>query len=90
MRMTPFFMATFLSRRFWYIFTPPLTYGEVGKGFIEAHHLTPLYSLKGQKVTLDPRRDFSVLCSNCHRMIHRTEFVSKVAEFRAEYVVKNR
>ena len=24
-------------------------YGKLGKGFIEAHHLTPLYELKGQK-----------------------------------------
>lgn len=63
-------------------------YGKIGKGFIEAHHLTPLSQLKGQKVNLDPKQDFSVLCSNCHRMIHRTELVSQVSEFRAHYVVK--
>lgn len=63
-------------------------YGEIGKGFIEAHHLTPLNKLKGQKIALDPKRDFAVLCSNCHRMIHKTEFVSEVKEFREKYVVK--
>jgi 5-methylcytosine-specific restriction enzyme A len=64
------------------------TYGALGADFIEAHHLTPLSELKGDTVLLDPRRDFSVLCSNCHRMIHRSEFVNRVEEFRANYVVK--
>jgi 5-methylcytosine-specific restriction protein A len=63
-------------------------YGKLGKGFIEAHHLTPLYELKGQKVTLNPKTDLAVLCSNCHRMIHKSEFVSQVKDFRAKYVVK--
>lgn len=64
------------------------SYGTLGADFIEAHHLTPLSELKGDVVLLDPRRDFSVLCSNCHRMIHRSEFVNRVEEFRAKYVVK--
>jgi len=63
-------------------------YGEIGKGFIEAHHLTPLSRLKGKKIQLNPEQDFSVLCSNCHRMIHRSEYVSQVSEFRAKYVDK--
>ena len=62
-------------------------YGELGKEFIEAHHLTPLHTLKGQKVTLDPKTDFSVLCANCHRMIHKSEFVNRVEDFRAKYLV---
>ena len=65
-----------------------LKYGALGRGFIEAHHLTPLSELKNQKVTLDPRSDFTVLCANCHRMIHKTEFVSRVEEFRAKYVIE--
>lgn len=63
------------------------TYGAIGKDFIEAHHLTPISQLKGQVVELDPRADFTVLCANCHRMIHRTAFVHSVQEFRAAYVV---
>lgn len=63
------------------------TYGAIGKDFIEAHHLTPISELKGQVVELDPRADFTVLCANCHRMIHRTAFVHSVQEFRATYVV---
>jgi 5-methylcytosine-specific restriction protein A len=63
-------------------------YGVIGRGFIEAHHLTPLSMLKGQKVKLNPSTDFTVLCANCHRMIHKSEFVNKVEQFRAKYVVK--
>lgn len=44
-------------------------YGEHGDGFIEVHHCTPL-SAKGIRTT-DPRTDLIVLCSNCHRMMHR-------------------
>jgi len=47
-------------------------YGDIGRMFIEAHHLQPVSTLKGQKLLRDPVRDFAVLCSNCHRMIHRT------------------
>ena len=61
-------------------------YGEIGEGFIEAHHLKPLHTLTGEKVALDPVKDFAVLCSNCHKMIHRSEFVSDVKEFRGKYV----
>lgn len=63
-------------------------YGEIGREFIEAHHLTPLHTLKGQKVTLDPKKDFSVLCANCHRMIHKSECASRIEDFRARYVLK--
>jgi 5-methylcytosine-specific restriction enzyme A len=45
-------------------------YGERGKDYIEVHHLRPVSTLgKGTKV--DPKSDMTVLCSNCHRMIHR-------------------
>jgi len=62
-------------------------YGSIGRDFIEAHHLTPLSELKGQKLMLDPKTDFTVLCSNCHRMIHRTSLVHSVEEFRAKYLL---
>lgn len=45
-------------------------YGELGKDFIEVHHNTPLSKLEGSTI-IDPENDLSVLCSNCHRMIHR-------------------
>jgi 5-methylcytosine-specific restriction protein A len=61
-------------------------YGPTGKDYIEAHHLIPLSKLKGQRVALDPKRDFAVLCANCHRMIHRSEYVSDVRAFRAHVI----
>ena len=44
-------------------------YGEIGKGFIEVHHVVPL-SEAGRTET-NPETDLIVLCSNCHRIIHR-------------------
>jgi 5-methylcytosine-specific restriction protein A len=47
-------------------------YGELGHEYIEAHHLVPLASMDGDgPVSRSPEHDFRVLCSNCHRMIHR-------------------
>ena len=60
-------------------------YGSVGKDFIEAHHLIPLATLKGQKITLRPAKDFAVLCSNCHRMLHRSGCVDNLQRFREEH-----
>jgi 5-methylcytosine-specific restriction protein A len=59
-------------------------YGTLGDGYIEAHHLRPISSLaEGVKVTYAVPTDFAVLCSNCHRMIHRTSDPSDLAGFRA-------
>src|SRR5262245_33502916 len=59
-------------------------YGEIGKGFIEAHHLRPIATLEeGVPVKYDVAADFAVLCSNCHRMIHRFTNPSDLASFRA-------
>lgn len=46
------------------------TYGPLGKLFIEVHHNKPVSTLK-EKTQIDPEVDMDVLCSNCHRMIHR-------------------
>lgn len=44
-------------------------YGGRGDGFIECHHTKPLESLQpGGKTHV---RDLALVCSNCHRMIHR-------------------
>jgi 5-methylcytosine-specific restriction protein A len=58
-------------------------YGAIGKGFIEAHHLKPISQLEeGVPVKYDVASDFAVLCSNCHRMIHRTTDPSDLDRFR--------
>jgi 5-methylcytosine-specific restriction endonuclease McrA len=48
------------------------TYGERGTGYIEVHHLKPLSSTEGD-TRVNPRTDMVVVCSNCHRMIHRRQ-----------------
>lgn len=46
------------------------TYGDIGRKFIEAHHLTPISQAPDQGVQLT-ELDFAVLCPTCHRIIHR-------------------
>lgn len=46
------------------------TYGAIGSGFIEVHHIKPISSLGGS-ASVDPTTDLVVLCSNCHSIVHR-------------------
>lgn len=46
------------------------TYGELGRGYIEAHHVVPLSMREKEKVT--SLKDLVPVCSNCRRMLHRT------------------
>jgi 5-methylcytosine-specific restriction protein A len=58
-------------------------YGALGKGYIEAHHLRPIAMLEeGLPVKYDLAADFAVLCSNCHRMIHRFSDPSDILSFK--------
>jgi 5-methylcytosine-specific restriction protein A len=59
--------------------------GITNRKYIEAHHLIPVSTLKGQKVSRNPRTDFAVLCANCHRMIHRFESPWDLAAFRRTF-----
>lgn len=57
------------------------TYGEHGRGFIECHHTKPISEMiDGEKTTL---KDLSLVCSNCHRMIHRHRPWLTIEELRA-------
>jgi hypothetical protein len=47
------------------------TYGNLGKDFIEVHHLIPISNFKVEH-DVNPFTDMTVLCANCHRMIHRS------------------
>ena len=55
-------------------------YGELGKEYIEAHHLIPISELKKGESRKITEKDFSVLCANCHRMIHRLNDSSNLVE----------
>lgn len=45
-------------------------YGNLGKDFIEGHHIKPVSSLHidGELTQVE---DIALVCSNCHRMLHR-------------------
>lgn len=44
-------------------------YGKHGEGFIECHHTKPVSELRNGDTT--KISDLALVCSNCHRMIHR-------------------
>ncbi|MDR2578233.1 MAG: HNH endonuclease [Chitinispirillales bacterium] len=43
-------------------------YGNIGKGFIEVHHLESVKTL----TETNPKTDLMPVCSNCHSMLHGT------------------
>ncbi|WAH37036.1 HNH endonuclease [Alicyclobacillus dauci] len=45
------------------------TYGEIGEDYIEGHHIVPLSALTAE--TLTSVDSIALVCSNCHRMLHR-------------------
>ena len=45
-------------------------YGEVGKGYIHVHHLTPLSEISGEH-DVNPVEDMRPICPNCHAMVHQ-------------------
>ena len=57
-------------------------YGTHGVDYIECHHRTPLH-VTGQ--TRTRLADLALLCSNCHRMIHRTKQWLTVEELKDIY-----
>ncbi|QJB56500.1 DUF3578 domain-containing protein [Pseudodesulfovibrio sp. zrk46] len=64
-------------------------YGKFGKGYIEAHHLVPYSSYnenEGVSVTVD---DFTVLCPNCHRMVHKLYKDNKAVPLTPELLKNN-
>jgi len=56
------------------------TYGDIGAGFIEAHHIVPLSELRGERK--NRVEDVALLCANCHRMIHRVDPIPSIEQFR--------
>lgn len=45
-------------------------YGSLGEGFIECHHTMPLALGAVRKTKIE---DLALVCSNCHRMLHRAK-----------------
>lgn len=55
-------------------------YGPAGRGFCEVHHVKPLSDRTAAAKTR--LTDLAIVCSNCHRMIHRTRKVVTIAQLR--------
>ncbi|HJV72804.1 MAG TPA: HNH endonuclease [Noviherbaspirillum sp.] len=55
-----------------------VSYGALGKGFCEVHHLL---QLSASQATVQTRiDDLAILCSNCHRIIHRSTPMLSIGE----------
>lgn len=67
-------------------FTFVSKYGVLGENYIEAHHLVPFHKLTEGKTALNIDKDFAVLCSNCHRMIHLLNDPSDIAELKKRII----
>jgi 5-methylcytosine-specific restriction enzyme A len=56
-------------------------YGEIGKGYIQVHHLKPLSELN-DRYLVNPIQDLRPVCPNCHAMLHHSEKAMKIEELR--------
>jgi 5-methylcytosine-specific restriction endonuclease McrA len=57
-------------------------FGKLGAGFIEAHHTVPVSTLRGENNT--KLSDLALVCSNCHRMLHRGPHLLSVDDLRSK------
>ncbi len=55
-------------------------YGQIGESFIEAHHKKPISHMKTSDTT--KIEDLAMVCSNCHRMLHRKQPWLEISELR--------
>ncbi len=56
-------------------------YGKHGEDFIECHHTKPVAKMEHNDVT--SLSDLALVCSNCHRMIHKQDPAITIDELRA-------
>lgn len=61
-------------------------YGEFGKGYIEAHHRVPLSEIEGESKT--QLKDLALVCSNCHRMLHRDLSTLSVEKLKSKILIR--
>ncbi|MBS1515576.1 MAG: HNH endonuclease [Bacteroidetes bacterium] len=46
-------------------------YGEIGKDYIQVHHIESIASKNGEEYEINPETDLIPVCPNCHAMLHR-------------------
>lgn len=61
-------------------------YGEHGYDFCEVHHLIPLHKSDG--VIITKLSDLAIVCSNCHRIIHKTTPMISIGELSKKIMKK--
>jgi hypothetical protein len=44
-------------------------YGEIGRGYIQVHHIVPVSAVDA-RYKVNPRKHLRSVCSNCHDMLH--------------------
>ena len=65
-------------------------YGEIGENYIEAHHINPLHKMDGKR-EINPNTEMTVLCANCHRMVHRKKNnILSIEELKKTYNSRSR
>jgi 5-methylcytosine-specific restriction protein A len=63
-------------------------YGNHGYGYIECHHIKPLSGLiPGAKTKI---KDLALVCSNCHRMLHKGRILLNIDELKLIIEGKNK
>lgn len=66
------------------------TYGPLGEGYIQVHHLEPLSEIQ-RTYQVDPINDLRPVCPNCHAIIHRKNpplTIEQVRDLLATYELK--
>jgi hypothetical protein len=58
------------------------TYGEIGREFIQVHHLKDLASI-GEGYEVDPVNDLLPVCPNCHAMLHTERPAMSIAKLKS-------
>jgi 5-methylcytosine-specific restriction enzyme A len=58
------------------------TYGVIGEGFIEVHHLEPVSGIEAGTI-VDPATDLAPVCPNCHAMLHKRKPPYSIDELRS-------
>jgi 5-methylcytosine-specific restriction enzyme A len=52
------------------IYKETLNYGEIGKNFIEVHHIKTLSEIN-EEYRVNPFDDLRSVCPNCHAILHK-------------------
>lgn len=67
-------------------------YGDLGRDFIEVHHIIPLSETR-REIRVNPIKHLIPVCSNCHRMLHRgnngNDYSKNLATLQALFPKKN-